>query len=124
MKWGENMMEIIEIVAYWLFGAVIGAVLAGLVSFLLKDKLSERKISRLEEECEDLEADLRTYKAAEYATKGNTKRAEAESRMESAMGEAVVLMKSGKPPIEVMKEVAAKYPDVAIKLAKKYGLGI
>ncbi len=117
-------MEMIEIIGFWLFGASIGAILAGLVSFLLKDKLSERKIVRLEDEIEDLTADLRTYKAAEYANKGNVRKAEENSRMESAMGEAVVLMKSGKQPMDAIKEVAVKYPDVAFKLAKKYGLGL
>lgn len=61
---------------------------------------------------------------ASISGKGVAARQEAESRMEAAMLKIAVGMKEGKDVQTLLKETAAEYPDVALRLAKKVGFSL
>ena len=56
--------------------------------------------------------------------RGNRSRAINSERQAEAMAKAALLLKEGKPTGEILKQVASEYPDVAIQLAKKFGIGL
>jgi len=59
----------------------------------------------------------------EKGSRSNAKQAEFSDRMSAAIVEAAAMYKEGKKPMEILKELAPKYPDVALQLVKKFGKG-
>lgn len=110
------------------FLAVGSAAMAGAMAGFLSGALTGALAGgQLGWRMDSLDRRLEQWKNAQNAPLGVEARKEKAERMSSAMAEAMMAMKSGKPPAEVIKEVAAKYPDVALdigkKIAKQNGLG-
>jgi len=55
------------------------------------------------------------------ASKGRVAKAEYSDRMSGAIADALILFKEGKKPVDILKELLPKYPDVAVQLGKKLG---
>lgn len=56
---------------------------------------------------------------SQKAQRGNANKANYEDRLFMAMGELLPLIKAGTPPVEAVKAIAGKYPDVATRLGMK-----
>lgn len=92
------------------FGGLVGAFGFG----IFHNYALDRKVVALEARAERIE---KSYIGA----KGNASQAQANERFEMAVGEALTAIQGGAQPQEVLKEVGKKYPDVALRLVKKYG---
>jgi predicted SPOUT superfamily RNA methylase MTH1 len=101
-------------------GALIGLILGGIVAFLSKDGYYSKRVSRLEELIADQDEIIESYRNKEKSVKGHLVKQEKAERMQSAMLEFAVAMKEPNANItEILKSMAAKYPDIAMDLAKK-----
>lgn len=107
MQFSEILSAIVAIGA-----AFAGGVIGGVITGIGKDLW-------LHAELDGIKATIKRMHLNHIAPQGASKRAEQAERTESAMGEAMILIKGGKPPADALKEVAAKYPDVALRLGKK-----
>lgn len=110
------MLELMDLVLLGIVSCIISAfvcILAALVSHTIRN----RDVNVLSKKVESLEMAYR-------GGIGTSKREEQAARAEEAMAKAVMLIKEGKAPIEAIKEVAVAYPDVAMKMAKKFGIGL
>lgn len=101
---------------YWVLVALIVGILA---SYLIKEAYLERKISRLEDENEDMDDEIMSLRNTLKGREGVEVKADKAKRQQQAMLEFAMAMKEGKPMAEVMQELAGKYPDIAMDLAKK-----
>lgn len=107
-----EMVDVVVGVGYLLVlfgGAALGGFLANIFyGFYGFSSVSRRVLS--------LENGIRGRKAVEV-------KADKEGRQAIALGEAAAMMKEGKLPIDVLKELGPKYPDVAMELFKKASKG-
>jgi hypothetical protein len=99
---------------------LIGAASGAIVVYFIKDKYLEKRINYQKAYIEELEAELKNTKNQLWGMKGRQNQIQNQERMEEAISEAMLLIQSGKPIEEVVKEIGAKYPDVAGKLLKKH----
>jgi len=97
----------------------IGLLAGGVVCFFVREKWLERKIARLTDENTLLDEELYSYQQKERNTKGIQVKQEKAERMQAVMLEFAAAMKAGRPPQEILQELASKYPDVAMELVKK-----
>lgn len=92
---------------------LIGSGLGGLIARLLYENYTsgslERRITSLENK--------------EKSIKGVAARQEKAERINMAMAEAVALQQSGTDIKDIVKTIAAKYPDIAFDLMKKVQKG-
>lgn len=97
-------------------GLLIGAI----VAYFAKEAFLERKIRRLSEENADLNQEVLSLKNTLNGRAGLDAKKEKADRMSNMMLEfaAAMQVKDAKP-VEVMKAMAAKYPDIAMELVKK-----
>lgn len=56
----------------------------------------------------------------EKGARGNASQAQSSERLSLAIAEAMTLFQEGKKPMEILKELAPKYPDVALQLGGKF----
>jgi len=76
---------------------------------------------------EDLQEMVRELKSAGMGVKsamGVSAKQQNQEELEAAMGEAVLMLKEGKKPDEILKTLLPKYPQVALRLAKRFGLNL
>lgn len=108
------MLEMNDLLLLGLFNVVISAVICVLMAIIIM-QLRDRRLNMLEEEIYSL-----TQKVS--GSIGNAAKAEKAERMQMAMLEAGKIMQD--PAITDKKaaimQLAGKYPDVALGLAKKY----
>jgi len=105
---------------------VVGSVSAiiGLASGLVGAYLMHHKLDgEVEAELVGLRASFNRHLQGENSERGTSASSAARERRDEAMVKAMMAFKSGTPPADVIKTVAAEYPDVALWLAKK-GLGL
>lgn len=110
------LMDIVELLL-WSVALFLGS-LIGTIAYSYIADFSLRK--RLE----GLETALFSNNQRERGEIGLLARREKTERTQAALAKAVMLFKEGKPPADVIKEVASEYPDVAVALAAKHGLKI
>jgi len=108
------------VVEYELMIFLIGTGIGYIVAFLMRDKYLERRINSQKAYIEELEVELKSAKNTIYGMKGRQSQTEMNERMEEAISEAMAMFQSGKDPQSIIKEIGAKYPDVAGKLLKKH----
>ena len=100
---------------YALGGLIVG--ISG--SYLLREAYIERKIKRLMEENEDLEAELLSCQNTMRSVEGNKAKRDKAERQQAMMLEFAQAMQSGENIENVIKTLGAKYPDIAMELVKK-----
>jgi hypothetical protein len=66
-----------------------------------------------------LEARMERAHLASISQSGVDSREQKSERMSAAMARALILLKEGKAPVDVAKEVGVEYPDVAADVLKK-----
>jgi hypothetical protein len=108
-------MVLIEYAACAAVGLVVGLTMA----YFAADALQKQRLERAKEYISELEDVIDSYKKAEWGDRGRKKQAEQSERMDAAMMEIAVAIKAGKPPMDAIKELIPKYPDIALRLAKK-----
>jgi len=97
-----------------------GAITGFIASYFVKEAYLERKIKRLEEENEDLDAQVLSLKNAANNRIGIEARRDKAERMSGMMLEFATAMKEPNADIKaVMQTMATKYPDIAMELVKK-----
>jgi len=97
----------------------IGLFVGLIVLYFVREAYLERKISRLERENKELDEEVYSYEQRDRNTKGLESKRDKAERMQSAMLEFAAAMKEGVPLQDVLKALAAKYPDIAMDLVKK-----
>lgn len=106
-------MELFDLVLFLVsivFGSALGAFFYG----LFRDRSLFSAVTSLETDVDSLQQSIRGQKSGVV-------RQEKAERINSAMAEAAILIKEGKQPMDVFKELAPKYPDVALDLVKRGG---
>lgn len=98
-----------------LISAVLGAFVGVLAVYLVGSFAIFSRLQAVEERVSALQGKL-------YSGAGNEKRQQSQDRMIEAIAKVAALTKDGKPINEVLPQVAAEYPDVAMLLAKKGGI--
>lgn len=106
------MEDVLIIAISWLFSAVVG----GLVAYFMVG-------ARLSEVLYEIGNAKRMYAGA-MGSAGVNARQQQNEEMEAALGEAVLIMQNPEIPDKpkALMGLATKYPNIAMKLLKKYGL--
>lgn len=110
------LLDMVLFVVSILLGAGIGAGVSSVAYMTLKDYSLNKRVKELEVIQESLINSVKGQKSVNV-------RNQYQEELESAMLEVGAALKDGKDLKEVLPAVAAKYPNVAMKLAKKVGLG-
>ena len=108
-------MDIVN-VAFSIGGLVIifaGSLLGG---FLFRLTLDFGVLNNLIIRVESLENSIK-------GSKSSGARKEKEERINAALAEGAVLLEAGEDPKEIIPKMIKKYPDVAMDIVKKGGLG-
>jgi hypothetical protein len=110
------LLDIVIFVVAILVGAGIGAGIGSVSYGVLKDYSINKRVKELEVIQESLINSIKGQKSVNV-------RNQYQEELENAMLEVGMALKEGKNLKEVLPAVASKYPNVAMKLAKKIGLG-
>lgn len=110
------LLDIVIFVVAILVGAGIGGGIGSVAYGALKDYSINKRVKELEVIQESLINSIKGQKSVNV-------RNQYQEELESAMLEVGMALKEGKDLKEVLPAVATKYPNVAMKLAKKLGLG-
>jgi hypothetical protein len=104
----------------FVIGGLIGLLSGFFLAYFAKEAYLSRKIKRLEEENEDLDEENKSLKNTAAGENGRLARQEKKERLQAAVIEIMGKMKEGNVDMPtVLKEIGAKYPDVAMDLIKK-----
>lgn len=101
-------MVFLELWLVFAISAGFGGVLGGLVYPLIRNYAMERRFDAIEQRFMGV-----------LGSKSQQKQSEMAAREEQAIGEVLALFQAGKDPQTILKEVGVKYPDIAMKYAKK-----
>lgn len=110
------LLDIVVFVVAILLGAGIGAGLSSVIYGVIRDYSLQKRVKELEVIQESLINSVKGQKSVNV-------RSQYQEDLENAMLEVGMALKEGKDIKEVLPRVASKYPSVAMKLAKKLGLG-
>jgi len=110
------MIELNDLLILGILSTIISVIIAGIVVWA-SFQIRNRDVNEAYRRIDSLEQSVRGQ------ISGNRK-AEKSERMNQAMGEAALMLKEGKPPQEIFKELVGKYPDVAMEMAKKGGISL
>jgi len=105
-----------EIVYIYIISAVLVGVFSGIITGVVLKYLADYSLMH---RLASVEAEITRVKMGELSQRGNQAKREKEERMQAAMMEAMALIQQGAPVQDVIKQVAAKYPDIAMDLVKK-----
>lgn len=94
----------------------VSLVIGGIGTFFWRWLLDRRRDIRIDE----LEDKVYSLDKKYASAKGVEAREEQAERMAEAMAEAAALAKEGVAPADIAKRLIPKYPDIALKLGKKY----
>lgn len=95
-----------------LTGGLIGGFIGGSAVGYFKDWALSARV-------DGLEARFHRMHNQSISGDGTAVKNQKAERMSQAVAEAAALMQSGKKPEEALKEIAAKYPDVALDVIQK-----
>jgi 3'-phosphoadenosine 5'-phosphosulfate sulfotransferase len=109
------MLELMDLVLIFALNCVITLVLCAVLGTIMYN-MRNRDVDRLAE-------DIYSLRQAIAGRTGLDKKAEKIERENQALTEAGIMLQQGKDIKEVAVAIGAKYPDVALNLAKKFGLG-
>ena len=113
-------MELYDLVILGCFSAVISGIFS-IGAAMLMQYLSDKSVkNQLSEHAGAIES----LQKASYGQRGASVKQEKSERVNAALAKAAILLKEGKQPIEIMKQVASEYPDVAMDLVKKGGISL
>lgn len=110
------LLDIVIIMVAVLIGAGVGGVVGGVLYGVIKDYSFNKRLCELEVSNESLINSVKGQKSVKS-------RNDYAEELESAMLEVGLALKEGKDIKEVLPQIATKYPNIALKLAKKFGLG-
>lgn len=113
-------MELYDLLLLGLFCTVISAVFSVIFAYgvaYFRDNALSRRISVIEADLENVELTVR-------GARGNAKQVEYKQADAALMARVAAGIQAGKPIPEVLKEVMASDPETAMRLAKKFGIGI
>jgi len=108
-------MVLIEYVLVAVVCLVVGTILA----FLSRDTVYKRQIDSQNEYIEQLETEVKSWRMTEKQQRGQLVREKNSERTDAAMMEFAQAVQAGQKPEEIIKALIPKYPDVAMRLAKK-----
>jgi len=110
------MLELNDLLLLGLLCAVFSAIFSA-IGAIATHFIRNRDVERLYVKVDSLE------QAARGAI-GRSKTEQNKEDMEAALIEGMTAIKGGAKPEEVIPALAAKYPNVALKLVKKFGIGL
>lgn len=110
------MIEIMDLVILGLVSGFTALLVSSVAAYVLHERRN-KDVNNLAARVESLEMSIR-------GAMGRANRAENDAETQAAIAEAMALIQSGKAPMDVLKELAPKYPKAIMNLAKKFGFNI
>lgn len=110
------LLDMVLFIVSILLSASISAGISSVAYMVLKNYSLNKRVKELEVIQESLINSVKGQKSASVKN-------QYQEELENAMLEVGMALKEGKDLKEVLPAVATKYPNVAMKLAKKLGIG-